>query len=128
METCAGASLNGLHLDAIANDLLEITVIHEMMHGGAYGLLDFYGEDGRTSGLRLAKESYICAESIAILRLAAALADLEPVDLPSGWRQVHSFQDRWNHNLSGRILAMCSGVIQDLMEWRTRGRRNKLTF
>lgn len=87
--------LNGLHIDDVGNDMLEITLIHEVMHCQAYRLLDFFDEDGKTCGwdmlMGLGKdESYICAESIAMLCLAAALADLEPADLPSGYRYTIS--------------------------------------
>ncbi|KAI7779101.1 hypothetical protein LA080_001355 [Diaporthe eres] len=90
-----GGSLNGLHIDDVGNDMLEITLIHEVMHCRAYRLLDFFDEDGKTCGwsmlMGLSKdESYICAESIAMLCLAAALADLEPADLPRGYRYTIS--------------------------------------
>ncbi|KAH8785221.1 hypothetical protein F5883DRAFT_636174 [Diaporthe sp. PMI_573] len=87
-EACAGAELNGIPVDWVASKLLETTLIHEMMHCEAYDLQDFYNDRGETAGWHLImgltkEESYICAESIAMLCLAAALADLEPVGLPS---------------------------------------------
>lgn len=92
---CAGAGLNGLHVDDFGHNLIEITLIHEMMHCSAYRLLDFCDENQGTSGWHLiaglSKEcSYLCAESIAMLCLAAALADLKPTDLPSGYRYTLS--------------------------------------
>lgn len=90
-----GGRLNGLNIDDVGNHMLEITLIHEVMHCQSYRLVDFFDEEGRTCGwsllMGLSKdESYICAESIAMLCLAAALADLEPADLPRGCRYTFS--------------------------------------
>ncbi|KAG6359009.1 hypothetical protein INS49_012529 [Diaporthe citri] len=66
-----------------------------MMHCKAYRLIDFYGDNEATSGWRLLagltkEQSYICAESIAMLCLAAGLADLSPIDLPWGYKYTIS--------------------------------------
>lgn len=92
---CVEANLNGLHIDDIGNDMLEITLIHEVMHCQAYRLRDFFDENGRTCGwdmlMGLNKdESYNCAESMAMLCLAAALADLRPAGLPRGCKYTIS--------------------------------------
>lgn len=89
--TFAGRNLTGVHIDALGNNLLEITLIHEIMHSQAYRLVDFFDDDGTTLGWNLVQslkreEAYICAESFAILCLAAALADLKPVGQPDGYR------------------------------------------
>lgn len=87
--------LFGLSVDFVAIDLLETILIHEMMHCDAYGLQDFCSDSGRTGGWDMImgvtkQQSYVCAESIAMLCLAAALADLHPNDLPSGYRYTIS--------------------------------------
>lgn len=87
-EAVEATNLAGLSIDVVADDLLETTIIHEMMHCHAYRLLDFPGDNRATSGwcylTGLTREqSYICAESIAILCLVAALGDLKPDGLPS---------------------------------------------
>lgn len=94
-EACEASDLVGYSIDKVADDLLEMTLIHEMMHCSVYKLQDFFGEGESTSGWRLVKglrkeESYICAESIAMLCLVAGLGDLRPVGLPSGHRYTIS--------------------------------------
>lgn len=85
-EHWVGISLHAYHVDLVMDGLLEHILIHEMMHCEAYGLLDFHNELGETSCwdlvARLTKgEAYICAESIAMLCLAAAVADSLPAGL-----------------------------------------------
>lgn len=87
--------LFGISVDFVAADLLETILIHEMMHCAAYSLQDFCNANGGTGGWGVImgatkQQSYICAESIAMLCLAAALADLHPMDLPSGYRYTIS--------------------------------------
>lgn len=88
-ENRAGASLSGRSVEVVAAGLLEAILIHEMMHCEAYGLQDCYycgGTGGWDVIMSATKEqSYVCAESIAMLCLAAALADLQPIHLPSGY-------------------------------------------
>lgn len=89
-EKWARASLGGRCVDVVTTGLLETILIHEMMHCEAYGLQDFRCGSGGTGGWDVImsvtkQESYVCAESIAMLCLAAALADLQPTHLPSGY-------------------------------------------
>lgn len=92
-EKLTGASLGGLQVGAVATSSLEIILIHEMMHCEVYGLQDFWSDSGPSGGtggwdviMSVTKEqSYVCAESIAMLCLAAALADLQPMHLPRGY-------------------------------------------
>lgn len=85
-EACEAFNLTGMKINLVADDLLEMTIIHEMMHSNAYKLLDFFGENESTSGWHLLTgltkgESYLCAESIAMLCLVAGLGDLDHADL-----------------------------------------------
>lgn len=89
-EATAESDLAGLFVNSVADDLLEITLIHEMMHCRAYRLVDFHDENKATSGWKLVagltkEQSYTCAESIALLCLAAALAELKPPGQPLGY-------------------------------------------
>ena len=73
-ETVVGDSLIGGHM------LLQTTLIHEMMHCDAYRLLDFPDAWGATCGWTMVsgltkEQSYLCAESIALLCLVAARPD-----------------------------------------------------
>lgn len=94
-EACEAFNLVGCSLDHVADDLIETTLVHEMMHSSAYKLLDFFDDGESTSGWRLImglskEQSYICAESIAMLCLVAGLGDLRPVGLPFGHRYTIS--------------------------------------
>lgn len=109
-EACELERLAGLHIDSVADDLLETTIIHEMMHCKAYRLMDFSGDDEATSGWHLItgltkEQSYLCAESIAMLCLAAGLGDLSPIDLP--WGHKYTISDK------GEII----GYDDELMSW-----------
>lgn len=108
-EACEAADLVGHSIDLVADDLLEMTLIHEMMHCSANKLQDFFGDGESTSGWRLLtglskEQSYICAESIAMLCLVAGLGDLTPVGLPSGHRYTIS-ED-------GKIIG-----CEEMMDW-----------
>lgn len=94
-EACQVARLAGHHIDSVSDNLLESTIIHEMMHCKAYRLFDYPGDNGATSGWRLLTgltkaQSYVCAESFAMLCLAAGLADLNPSDLAWGYKYTIS--------------------------------------
>ncbi|KAK2615537.1 hypothetical protein N8I77_002284 [Diaporthe amygdali] len=108
-EEWEAQDLAGVHINEVAGDLIEITLIHEILHCNAYRLADFPDENDATCGwsmlMGLTKEqSYLCAESIAMLSLAAGLADLKPVHLPEGHGYTISRQ--------GEVT-----VYSDLSEW-----------
>jgi hypothetical protein len=113
-ENCVGEQLAGIHIDCLAHRLLETTLIHEMMHCEAYGLQDFYTDCGATGGWFVVmgatkEESYICAESMAMLCLAAALADLEPV----GWPSHH----RYAVSREGVVIVYQKNIFRELAPW-----------
>lgn len=108
-ETCETFNLAGVNIDTVAIDLLEVTLIHEMMHCNAYKLMDFPGDNGATSGWSLLAgltrdQSYICAESIAILCLVAALGDLRPAGMP--------FASSYAITSDGKIIG-----CQEMLDW-----------
>lgn len=75
------SDLRGTTVDRIGDNLIEVTLVHEMMHCNAYKLADFPTELGETAGWKMQMgltkdQAYMGAESFAMLCLAAALADL----------------------------------------------------
>ncbi|KAH6854138.1 hypothetical protein B0I37DRAFT_421479 [Chaetomium sp. MPI-CAGE-AT-0009] len=74
-------------VSAVAEDLIEIVLFHEFMH--IYLLHDYADKDGTISGwhhcMRHKRgQAPVCAESLAMLGLWAALADMKPPGKPSG--------------------------------------------
>lgn len=102
-----GVDLYNQHINSVMKGLREHILIHELMHCEAYGLLDFYNERGQTSCWDLVAglpkgQAYICAESIAILCLAAAVAALQPVGYDKTFKYTVTKDGRIGLHQQGR--------------------------
>jgi hypothetical protein len=119
----------------LAEDLIPCLLFHEFMH--IYLLTDFANsDDGRTSGWRLCMlrergEAPVCAESLAMLGLWAALADMRPADKPSGGFSLH----RWwretpgmPYDVDGRAIADDKTIYEPSLEYVLSAVRGEVIF
>ncbi|KAK3300752.1 uncharacterized protein B0H64DRAFT_314110 [Chaetomium fimeti] len=97
-------------------DLMACTIFHEFMH--VYLLDDFAEDSGRSAGwghcmLQKRGEAAVCAESLAVLGLFAALADMTPGGRPSGG---FSLNRQWRGTSGGLYDADGSVEVPDETE------------